>query len=87
MVEDDPPLRDQPLVRVRVEEEPSSEYPWETWGDLMIALLIIPKNVPDLIDYWKANEAMLGYVQTLKPEVYQRVKSEFTKRKLNLKKD
>lgn len=53
----------------------------------MIALLIIPKNVPDLIDYWKANEAMLGYVQTLKPEVYQRVKSEFTKRKLNLKKD
>lgn len=53
----------------------------------MIACLIFPKNLEDLVDYWKSNEAMLNYVRTLKPEVYERVKSEFTTKKNSLKKD
>lgn len=75
-------------MRIRVPEEPSSDtYPWDTWADMMVAMLIVPKTLDDLIDYWKSNEPMLNYAQIVKPEVYQRVKTEFTAKKLSIKRD
>lgn len=53
----------------------------------MVACLIFPSTLDDLVDYWKSNEPMLNYVRTLKPDIYERVKSEFTTKKLSLKKD
>lgn len=83
MVEDAP--RNQPLPQVR--EEPSSDYAWEEWADLMIACLIVPKTLDALIDLWKANDAMIDYVKDIHPDIYERVRTSFTKRKLQLQKD
>ena len=86
MVGDAPP--EQP-ERHRIErgEAPSSDYAWAEWADLIISCLFIPKSIQDLVDFWKANDAMIGYVKDIHPEIYERVKDSFTKRKLQLMKD
>lgn len=82
MVEDAPPPQPRPQ---RV--EPSSDYAWEEWADLLIACLIIPKTIEGLVDLWKSNDAMIEYVKEIHPEIFGRVRDSFTKRKLQLQKD
>ena len=84
MVEDAPQRQPSPL---ETGEAPSSDYDWDAWGDLLIACLIVPKTLPDLVDLWKANDAMIGYCKTIRPKVFEKVRNSFTQRKLTLQKD
>lgn len=49
--------------------------------------LFIPKTLQDLVDFWKANDAMIGYVKDIHPEIYEQIKNSFTNRKLELQKE
>lgn len=74
-------------MTIRVTGDTSSEeYPWGAWAELMKACLIVPKNLPDLIDLWKSNEAMLNWAEKVQPQIYADVKTAFTKRKLEIQK-
>lgn len=50
------------------------------------ACLIIPKTLPDLIDLWKSNEAMLNWAEKVQPQLYADVKAAFTRRKTEMQK-
>lgn len=72
-------------VRVTAEGT-SSDYPWKEWADLIKACLIVPTNLPDLIDLWKSNEAMLNWAEKVQPEIFGGVKDAFTRRKIEIMK-
>ena len=80
-----PPQPQQQAV-VAATKDTSSDYPWEAWAELITACLIIPKTLPDLIDLWKSNEAMLDWASKVKPETYGNVKDAFTRRKIEIQK-
>lgn len=65
-------------------EEEAREFDWDAYADLMIWCLVIPRTVEGLVDYWKANVNMLDWAKKVKPEVYERIRVEFSARKKQL---
>jgi hypothetical protein len=53
----------------------------------MIAALIVPRSTDALVDYWKANVNMLDWAKKVKPEIYEKVRVEFSVRKSQLQGD
>jgi hypothetical protein len=53
----------------------------------MIFALVVPKNVEGLVDYWKSNVNMLDWAKKVKPDIYEKIRLAFAKRKAQLQGD
>lgn len=78
-----------PLERAEARQEVSSSeearsFDWAAYSDIMIACLVVPRTVDDLVDYWKANANMLDWAKKVKPDVYERVRLAFADRRKQL---
>lgn len=73
----------QPRTEVSSSDE-AREFDWAAWSDLMIAALIVPRNLDSLVDYWKANANMLDWSKKVRPEIYEKVRLAFASRKKQL---
>lgn len=75
-------------LRARQEELSSEaeakEFDWAAYSELLIACLIVPRNMDHLVDYWKANANMLDWAKKVKPDVYEKVRLAFAERKAKL---
>jgi len=67
--------------------EEAKEFDWEAWSGLMIFALVVPKNVEGLVDYWKSNVNMLDWAKKVKPDIYEKIRLAFAKRKAQLQGD
>ena len=76
----------RPRTEVSSSEE-AKEFDWDAWSGLMIAALIVPRSTDALVDYWKANVNMLDWAKKVKPEIYEKVRMEFSVRKSQLQGD
>lgn len=65
-------------------EKEAHEFEWAPWADLMIACLIFPRTLDDLVDYWKANINMLDWAKKVNPEVFEKIRLAFAGRKKQL---
>lgn len=75
------------LLRPRTEvssSEEAKEFDWEAYSGLMIAALVVPKTVDDLVDYWKANTNMLDWAKKVKPDIFEKVRKAFADRRKQL---
>lgn len=77
-------LRATTVLREVSSSEEAKEFDWEAYSGLLIAALIVPKTVDDLVDYWKANINMLDWAQKIKPDVFERIRTAFSARKKQL---
>jgi hypothetical protein len=82
---------DQPRLDVTLEarREVSSsreakEFDWSSYSKLIIAALIVPKTVDNLVEYWKANANMLDWAKKIKPDVYEQIRLAFADRRKQL---
>ena len=80
---------EEPRLEVHLRPEVSSskeaeEFDWGPWGSLMIAALIVPRNVEGLVDYWKANVNMLDWAKKTQPDIYEKIRLAFADRKKQL---
>lgn len=74
-------------LRARTEVSSSSEaeeFDWNAWSSLMIAALIVPKTVDELIGYWKANANLLDWAKKIRPQIHEQVRLAFANRKKEL---
>lgn len=76
----------RPRTEVSSSDE-AKEFDWDAWSGLMIAALIVPRSTDALVDYWKANVNMLDWAKKVKPEIYEKVRMEFSVRKSQLQGD
>lgn len=59
----------------------AQEFDWSSYAGLMIAALIVPKTVDNLVEYWKANANMLDWSKKVKPDVYEQIRLAFADRR------
>jgi hypothetical protein len=64
--------------------EEAKEFDWEAYSGLLIAALIVPKTVDDLVDYWKANANILDWSKKVKPDIFEKVRLAFASRRKQL---
>ena len=76
----------RPRTEVSSSDE-AKEFDWDAWSGLMIAALIVPRSTDALVDYWKANVNMLDWAKKVKPEIYEKVRMEFSVSKSQLQGD
>lgn len=65
-------------------EKEAHEFEWAPWADLMIACLIFPRTLDDLLDYWKANINMLDWAKKVKADEYERIRAAFSAQRKKL---
>lgn len=72
------------ILQARTEVSSSDEaleFDWTSYKGLIIAALVVPKTVENLVDYWKANSNMLDWAKKIKPDVYEEIRSAFGSRR------
>ena len=80
MVGDSPP---QVVERTQrdISSEPDSDFDWDAWAELLVYCLRFQKSMDELLDYWRLNSTLIEYAKKIKPDVFNRVRQNFTQRK------